>query len=154
MNDDTAAKQAITEVIYRYCRAVDRMDRGLIATIWHPDGTADYGVTYQGSAAGLIDNLWANHAKLLGHSHQVTNILIEVDGDVAGSEAYVNGFLWELTQAGTRTSLSRGGGRQLNPVSAFFFGSIEGFVCGFEHRLGIVAGVWEHRHADRYGDPR
>jgi hypothetical protein len=29
MDDDLAAKQAITEVIYRYCGALDRMDRAL-----------------------------------------------------------------------------------------------------------------------------
>ena len=45
--DTLLAKQAITEVIYRYCRALDRMDRPLADTIsdtaawlggkWRPD---------------------------------------------------------------------------------------------------------------------
>jgi len=100
MNSDLVAKLAITEIIYRYCRALDRMDRELAATVWHPDGTADYGVTFQGTASGLLDSLWSQHAKLLGHSHQVTNILIEVDGDRAGSEAYVTGTLWNASDSG------------------------------------------------------
>jgi hypothetical protein len=100
MDNDIEAKLAITEVIYRYCRALDRMDRALADTVWHPAGTADYGPTFQGSASGLLDSMWANHAKLLGHSHQVTNILIEVDGDHAGSEAYVTGTLWDATESG------------------------------------------------------
>jgi hypothetical protein len=100
MDNDVEAKLAITEVIYRYCRALDRMDRALADTVWHPAGTADYGPTFQGSATGLLDAMWANHAKLLGHSHQVTNILIEVDGDHAGSEAYVTGRLWDATESG------------------------------------------------------
>lgn len=98
--DDAAAKLAITEVLYRYCRAIDRMDRELAESVWHPDGTADYGPTFRGSASELLDSMWTNHAKLLGHSHQVTNILIEVNGDRAASEAYVTGTLWDLTESG------------------------------------------------------
>jgi hypothetical protein len=35
-----AAKQAITEVLYHYCHAVDRIDADLASRIWHPDGVA------------------------------------------------------------------------------------------------------------------
>lgn len=105
VTDDIEAKLAITEVLYRYCRALDRMDRDLMDTVWHPDATADYGPTFQGSASGLLDVMWANHAKLLGHSHQVTNVLIEIDGDRAASEAYVTGTLWDLTEAGALSHL-------------------------------------------------
>jgi len=95
VNDELVAKQAITEVIYRYCRALDRMDRALADTVWHPGGTADYGPTmFQGSGAGFLDWVWPTHASMLGHSHQVANVLIEVDGDTAGSEAYVTATLW------------------------------------------------------------
>jgi hypothetical protein len=105
MDNDVAAKQAITEVIYRYCRALDRMDRELADTVWHPDATADYGVTYKGSASGLLDRFWSSHAELLGHSHQVTNILIEVDGDQAGSESYAIGTLWDVPESGVLTRM-------------------------------------------------
>jgi hypothetical protein len=100
MDDRAASKLAITEVIYRYCRAVDRMDRQLATTVFHPDATADYGPTFQGTAAALIENLWTNHAALSGHSHHVTNILIDVDGDAAGSESYAIGTLWNITDDG------------------------------------------------------
>ncbi len=92
--DDVVAKQEITEVIYRYCRALDRMDRELALSVWHPDGTADYGAMYQGSGAGFVDWVWEAHAALERHSHQITNVLIEVDGDRAASEAYVTVVLW------------------------------------------------------------
>ena len=92
--DDLVAKQAITEVIYTYCSALDRMDLELAHTVWHPDGTADYGASmYQGTGAGFIDWVWVQHAGMFGHSHQITNILIDVDGDRAGSEAYVTAAL-------------------------------------------------------------
>jgi len=71
VTDDIEAKLANTEVLYRYCRALDRMDRDLMDTVWHPDDTTDYGPPFQGSASGLLDVMRASHAKLLGHSQQV-----------------------------------------------------------------------------------
>ena len=87
-------REAITDLIYRYCRAMDRIDHELGYSIWHEDGTADYGVdVYVGSGRGFIDHVCRQHAGLLAHSHQVTNIIIEVDGHRAGSEAYVTATL-------------------------------------------------------------
>src|SRR5260370_8252218 len=100
VTDDIEAKLAITEVLYRYCRALDRMDRDLMDPVWHPDGTADYGPTFQGSASGLLDLMSASHAKLLGQSPQVTNVLIEVDGDRAPTASSCTGTLWDLTETG------------------------------------------------------
>jgi len=87
-------KQAITEAIYTYCRAVDRLDISLGHSIWHEDGIADYGADYyQGPGRGVIDLICQHHENLISHSHQVTNILIDLDGDRAGSEAYVSGSM-------------------------------------------------------------
>ena len=55
---------------------------------------ADYGADYyQGPGKGVIDIICEHHRQLLGHSHQITNILIALDGDRAGSEAYVTGTM-------------------------------------------------------------
>lgn len=87
-------RQEITDQIYRYCRAMDRMDHALGYSIWHEDGTADYGeANFIGSGRGFIDHVNRQHAHLLAHSHQVTNILITLDGDTAGSESYVTATL-------------------------------------------------------------
>ncbi|MFT3965061.1 MAG: nuclear transport factor 2 family protein [Sphingobium sp.] len=87
-------RQAITDLLYRYCRSVDRIDVPLGHSLWHDDGTADYGADYyQGPGRGVIDRICADHRRLLAHSHQVTNILIELDGDRAGSEAYCTATL-------------------------------------------------------------
>jgi hypothetical protein len=84
-----ADRQAITALIYRYCRSVDRLDVPLGHSIWHEDGYADYGDIYCGPGRGVIDHICAQHRQLLYHSHQVTNILLDVHGDTAGSESYV-----------------------------------------------------------------
>jgi hypothetical protein len=89
-----ADRQAITDLIYRYCRSVDRLDIPLGHSIWHEDGEADYGeAVYRGSGRGVIDYVCAQHLHALHHSHQVSNIVIELDGDRAGSESYVTANL-------------------------------------------------------------
>jgi hypothetical protein len=105
--DDAAAvraladRQAITDLIYRYCRAMDRIDPELGYSIWHEDGVADYGeAIYQGSGRGFIDFVCESHRRMLAHSHQITNIIIDLDGDRAGSEAYVMAAL--RTKAGAQ----------------------------------------------------
>jgi hypothetical protein len=86
---DVVAKQAITEVLYRYCRGLDRMDRPMVDTVWHPGGTGDYGAIFNGTGEEFLDWVWPVHASMRRHSHQITNVLIEVDGETAISEAYV-----------------------------------------------------------------
>lgn len=82
-------RQQITQLVYRYCRAVDRVDEELGYTIWHDDAEADYGRIYRGSGRGFIDFVCASHRRAIVHSHQITNVIIEFDGNIARSEAYV-----------------------------------------------------------------
>jgi SnoaL-like domain len=89
-----ADKMAIQEQIRAYCRAVDRLDVPLGHAVFHEDSTVDYGASYyQGPGRGVIDLICQHHLGLLSHSHQVTNVLIEVDGDQAGSESYIYGTM-------------------------------------------------------------
>lgn len=89
-----ADRQEITGLIYRYCRAVDRIDHELGYSVWHEDGLADYGAdVFQGRGRDFIDFVCRQHMATLCHSHQVTNIVIELDGDTAASEAYVTANL-------------------------------------------------------------
>ncbi len=89
-------KQAITEVLYTYCRAMDRIDQELTLSIWHPDGTCNYS-----STEGVPDILFRDYLpgstkarqSFANHSHQITNILIQPNGDLAVSEAYFTASL-------------------------------------------------------------
>jgi len=83
------SRQQITQLLYRYCRAVDRIDEELGYTIWHDDAEADYGRIYRGSGRGFIDFVCDAHRRAIVHSHQITNIIIELEKDRARSEAYV-----------------------------------------------------------------
>jgi hypothetical protein len=86
--DAAADRLAITDQLYRYCRSVDRLDVPLGHSVFHDDATAVF-PTYEGSGRGWIDYICAEHRHFLHHSHQVTNVVIELDGDRAGSESYV-----------------------------------------------------------------
>jgi hypothetical protein len=89
-----ADREAIRDALYRYCRAVDRLDVPLGHGVFHEDSHADYGEgVYQGPGRGCIDAICAQHLHLAGHSHQVANVLIALDGDRAGSEAYMTGTM-------------------------------------------------------------
>jgi hypothetical protein len=90
------AKQAITETLYLYCRAMDRIDQDLTLSIWHDGGTCNYS-----SKSGVPDMLFRDYLEgstrarsgFANHSHQITNILIQVDGPRAASEAYFTASL-------------------------------------------------------------
>ena len=99
-------KQAITESLYRYCRAFDRMDHALAQTVWHADGTCNY--TNRPDQPDILASdyfgpSWAHRATLRNHSHQVTNILIECAGGQAASEAYFTASLQTEPQDGKIT---------------------------------------------------
>jgi hypothetical protein len=83
------AKQAITEVLHRYCYAVDRIDHQLGSEVWHPDGLAHYENIFDGSGQSFVDWVMEVHRSADATSHQLSNILIEVAGDGATSESYV-----------------------------------------------------------------
>ena len=84
------AKQAITEMLHRYCYAMDTNDRQLGYSVWHPDGTADYEGMFQGLGREFVDFGQGGHETAFGGtSHQLTNVLVEVEGDHATSRSCV-----------------------------------------------------------------
>ena len=85
------AELAIRKVLAGYCRGLDRMDEELARSTWHPDGTALYHGVYEGSGAGFVEWVWPVHQQFLGHSHQITNVFLQIDAPAgtAASESYV-----------------------------------------------------------------
>ena len=103
-------KQDISETLARYCRALDRMDKAMAYAVFHPNAEVDYYGIFQGSGHAFVDWVWQSHAMMQSHSHQITNTLIQVDGDTAVSEAYVTVTLqFDSKQSGNFTeTLARG----------------------------------------------
>lgn len=85
--DDLLAKQEITELLYRYARGVDRADWDLVRSCYHDDATDDHGVV-RGSPEEFIAVVRQALGSMTATMHTIGNVLIEVDGDAAASEAY------------------------------------------------------------------
>lgn len=102
--DDAAATVAIQQVLFRYCRSMDRMDADLALGCFEPEALLEYNGLFSGTAVQFVEWLWPVHAQFDGHTHQLHNTLVEVDGQTAASEAYVTVTL-RSTIDGVRTDL-------------------------------------------------
>jgi ketosteroid isomerase-like protein len=80
------AEYEIRQVMARYARGIDRKDRDLVRSCYHPDATDEH-LTYSGSAEGYIATLWSNDRFRATH-HHLGAPLIEIRDDVAEVETY------------------------------------------------------------------
>ena len=81
-------RQDILDCIMRISRAIDRFDRALFLSGYHPDAVIDAG-EFVGDPATVYDGGAALHEQ--GQSttlHNLTNHTCEIDGDVAHAETY------------------------------------------------------------------
>ena len=63
---------------------------------------------YEGTGEGFIEWVWGVNEPYIAHSHQMTNILIKVDGDTAVSETYLRAALHaQPTKNSANTSVVR-----------------------------------------------
>lgn len=81
-------KQQITEVLFRYCRGIDRNDIDLALDVFHLDAVDNH--TGTPIPIAEVARRLRNPARgvLKAATHMLSNILIDLDGDVAHSEAY------------------------------------------------------------------
>lgn len=81
-------RQAILDCVQRYARGVDRFDRDIIMSAFHPDSLDEHG-KFVGNAQEFVDWALAQHgASHLSTQHCILNHLCEIDGDVAHAETY------------------------------------------------------------------
>jgi len=85
---DIAAIQEITKVVHTCARALDRLDRALLLSCFHPDATDDHAPFFSGTAAGFVDWVLPALAGMRATRHVVTNILVHRHGEAAGVETY------------------------------------------------------------------
>src|SRR3546814_625893 len=74
-----ADRLQIQEVLYRYCRAIDRIQTDILASVFHPDAIVDKGDD-RGSVTDFIAAVAARHPGVPHASHMVTNMLIDFLG--------------------------------------------------------------------------
>jgi len=85
---ELADREAISRCLATYCRAVDRMDRDLLLSVYHPDAIDDHGL-WVGSPEEFADKVFEFQSRHnTATQHYITNHLCELDGDVAHCETY------------------------------------------------------------------
>lgn len=84
---DLLTKQAIHEVVLRYCRGVDRVDRDLIAAAFHPDANCEFGSLLL-SGDTIADSIAEAAASNEITTHMVGNALYDLHGSIAHGETY------------------------------------------------------------------
>ncbi|KAK5219255.1 hypothetical protein LTR72_008437 [Exophiala xenobiotica] len=92
-------KQDIYELVCRYCRGVDRMDKELTMSCFWP-GAIDihlgkFGNLHTGTAQDFFDQEWEGFKEFTASQHYICNHLCEVDGDKAFAETYQFSFYWK-----------------------------------------------------------
>ncbi len=93
--DDMLAKDAIYDLLCRYCHGIDRCDAEVLKSAYWPDATETHG-TFDGNAwefaVFMTDNMRANMRR---SQQKIGNawIVIEPDGIHARGETYVTGYL-------------------------------------------------------------
>lgn len=92
-------KQEIHDVLVRFCRGVDRLDEAVLRSCFHDDALDDHGM-FRGSADDFVDYVLASARTMIATVHSITNVSIELDGDRAGSEAYVTVVMRTARSAG------------------------------------------------------
>lgn len=91
-------ERAIRDVIMRYCRGIDRMDRELVRSCYHPDAVDSHG-SFTGTVEEFLEWVWRVLSRYTSTMHLVGNVLVEPrDDDRARVETY--GIAFHRTVAG------------------------------------------------------
>ncbi|MEV0109803.1 nuclear transport factor 2 family protein [Nocardia sp. NPDC050799] len=110
--DRVAEHPALQQTLARYCRAVDRMDLGLLRSCFEPGARLDFSGLFAGDIDGFTEWLGTNLRNYSFTVHTLSNTYLEVDGDQAAGECYVTALHGPALD-GARGAF-RSGGRYLD----------------------------------------
>ena len=80
--------QAILDCLMRYARGIDRLDRELLLSAYHPDAVDDHGKFLE-SPAEFWRWAYDQHTRVhLSHQHYIANHACDLEGDTAHCEIY------------------------------------------------------------------
>lgn len=85
--DRLESHQQITDVLYRYAKGWDRLDEEALRSCFWPEATHEHS-SFKGQSQDFISKSFPIVSAVLGTTHAITNMAIEIDGDRAISECY------------------------------------------------------------------
>ena len=90
--DELHSRLAIAELSSRYMRGLDRLDKPLLASVFHADASADYGF-FKGPATEFIDFAYNALKEHASNHHMIGQILIGFEDDnTAFGEVYFQAY--------------------------------------------------------------
>lgn len=89
--EDVIAKQEITDLVGRYMRGLDRLDKDLLRSTFHDDANTDYGF-FQGGPDAFCDMAYNALQDHLANHHMIGQVNIDLEGDIAFGEVYFQAF--------------------------------------------------------------
>ena len=139
-------RQDIYDALVRYCRGIDRCDVELVLSAFHDDALDNHVGVDQSVAERVPRVIEKAKTDVEWTSHNLCNVLIELDGDIATSESYLVAY----------HRIARNGGLSRDAHQAGEVDWILGarYVDRFERR----SGVWRIAHRtviydwDRFDD--
>ena len=84
----------IQDAIHRYSRGLDRLDRSIALSAYHPDASDDRGAHLVSTPQEFVGWVWKDLEGAKGTAHNISNITCEIDGDVAHTESYITFHVW------------------------------------------------------------
>jgi uncharacterized protein (TIGR02246 family) len=84
-------REAIRALLNRYFRGIDRGDAEVLASCFHPDAVDESRPSGRAGLAEWREIVALNSSRVTATVHHLTTHNVEIDGDVAGSEAYCLG---------------------------------------------------------------
>lgn len=90
--DEALDRAALTDLVMRYCRGVDRGDYALVRSLYWDDAVDHHGAMFEGGPDAFVAWLPTIMAGWELTVHRVTNCLFALDGDRAEGEHYVTAY--------------------------------------------------------------
>lgn len=140
MNPDYAPSRVadrleIQDLVYRWCRAADRLDFDAMPALFHPDAYDDHG-PYRGDIPGLMEWMRVRHRVITFSMHQMTNVFVEfADDENALVESYM--AMVQRYAAGAGDALAQLTDVKFAPGSAVDLHSRSRYIDRVQRRDGV-----------------
>jgi len=99
--EELIAKQEITDLVGRYMRGLDRLDRELLRNTFHDDAQTNYGF-FKGGPDDFVDMAFGALSEHKDNHHMIGQVNIDLNGDSAIGEVYFQAFHQLIRDGETR----------------------------------------------------
>jgi len=82
-------KDAIEQVLIRYCEAADTADEALLRCVFHVDGIDEHAGMFAGTIDELAPKMVKMHEKFSVTQHLISNVVINIKGDIANTRCQI-----------------------------------------------------------------